>query len=291
MTMDSPQALTSARLAALADALHVAAQHPGDADAIHKLRVSTRRFGQCLRVFEAAFEKSAVKKIRRRMKKWMKRCGEARNGDITLALLKQGGFGARSAVAKQVQAIRADAERELEKHLPKADKRDIGEKWGAQVLTDRLEQVPPPDFVTLTEELFAEGAIAASPETSYEDVHQFRLLAKRYRYSVELLGGDAAETVVDGMKTLQDKLGDMNDCVTALDLIEGHARAEQFLQDLLAKRTTAFRRHWKRKFEEGRRQEWISIFCGMAMRNLAEPALRKHPGRSPSVDGRMSAAS
>lgn len=289
--MESAQALTLARLDVVADALEAASKHPEDAEAIHDLRVATRRFGQCLRVFEAAFDAHAIQTLRRRMKKWMKRCGEVRNCDITLELLRETGFGARSGVARQVRELRANAERRLEKSLAKTQRRDVRTKWTARLMQDGTAGAQPPDLAALTEELFQQGAIAAAPGTGYEAMHRFRLAAKRYRYTVELFGGKAAEPVLDGMKALQDRLGAMNDCVTALELVKGHSRAERAIADLLQRRTGAFRRHWKREFGNRRLQEWTSIFSAMAKRNPAQPALRKRPARLRSVDERMSAAS
>jgi CHAD domain-containing protein len=66
------------------------------------------------------------------------------------------------------------------------------------------------------------GDEAALPETPEERLHEFRLDAKRFRYtleSFERVYGPAMKARIEEVRQVQRVLGQMNDCRTALDLI------------------------------------------------------------------------
>ena len=282
-----------ARLEVFTRALRRAADQPSDAEAIHALRVASRRFGQCLRTFEPILEAKAAKKIGARMRKLMDRCGEARNYDITLLLLHEAGIGDRSKLAGQIRARRREAEAKLVEHLIRWRHRNIVKSWPGR-LFDGSDEDFTPDLSTLTAELFERGRGAAAAESSYEEMHRFRLAAKRYRYTVEIFkplhNAAAVDSVLSCMRELQDKLGAMNDCVTALDLVQGHGRATRAILQFLQVRERAFRTHWKRHFGKRRLNEWTSIFSATGKQNPAGPALRKQPARSLRAAAKTSAA-
>lgn len=60
-----------------------------DAEAVHDLRVTIRRFGQSLRVFSPFVPKRQAKKIRKRLRHIMTLAGEVRNRDITMDLITE----------------------------------------------------------------------------------------------------------------------------------------------------------------------------------------------------------
>ena len=61
------------------------------------------------------------------------------------------------------------------------------------------------------------GKSAISAHASYQTMHQFRLQAKRFRYTLELFepfyAGEMSRAV-EILKELQDLLGEVNDCAT-----------------------------------------------------------------------------
>jgi CHAD domain-containing protein len=63
-----------------------------DAEAVHDLRVTIRRFGQSLRVFSPFVPKRQAKKIRKRLRHIMTLAGEVRNRDITMDLIAEAGL-------------------------------------------------------------------------------------------------------------------------------------------------------------------------------------------------------
>jgi CHAD domain-containing protein len=73
-----------------------------DADAVHDLRVTIRRFGQSLRVFAPYLPKHAVRQVRAQLRHIIDLAGEVRNRDITLELLTE------AKMAAPHEAIRQD---------------------------------------------------------------------------------------------------------------------------------------------------------------------------------------
>ena len=105
----------------------------GDADCVHDLRVSVRRFGHCLRVFAQFFPHQKEKKILRRLRKLMDLAAEVRNRDVALNLLGEAGVPAGSAMEKHLAEERAQAERELLALVEAWQHRDFSRRWRAQL--------------------------------------------------------------------------------------------------------------------------------------------------------------
>ena len=259
-----------ARLKELGAQLRRAAKEPEDPEAIHDLRVAIRRFTQCLRTFAPFFPAAPRKKVRRRLHKLMDRCSEARNHDIALALVHEAGVG-DDALNAHLRAERRGAEKRLAKGLRALRKGETVRRWQKDlriVSTPSRPSAREADAAQsarrvlpeMAEELFTAGDQAAAAGATYHAIHQFRLQAKRVRYTVELfqpLYGEDTEPVLKALRGLQDKLGLINDCVTSLELVNHHRRAAIALSKLLAQREIEFRLHWKRHFGRSLRTRWI----------------------------------
>jgi CHAD domain-containing protein len=149
-----------------------AAKNPQDAEAIHGLRVSIRRFTQCLRIFDQLLDPAAPKQLRKRLRKLMDRCAAARNCDVALDLLGQVGLVAGPSVPK-LQKARTKAERDLHRRLKTEHRRRIpsleasrqppdGDWKLAQSVEDNLRRVLP----SLARDFFEAGSAAAVPGAS-----------------------------------------------------------------------------------------------------------------------------
>ena len=62
---------TRVRQKRLTAASRHAAKRPHDPEAVHGLRVSIRRFTQCLRIFDQLLDPAAPKQLRKRLRKLM----------------------------------------------------------------------------------------------------------------------------------------------------------------------------------------------------------------------------
>jgi CHAD domain-containing protein len=256
------------RLKKLVIQLRHAAEHSHDADAIHDMRVSARRFMQSLKVFGQFFDRQSTRKMRRRVRRVMDLSGEARNCDIALELLELVGFN-HERCKSQLRRRRKRAERIFAKLLSRWHKRGLYDQWSRHMavvtgVSGDWDCARPVDvnahrgLPRLATEFFAAGTVTAGADADYEQLHEFRLLAKRFRYTLELFepvfGPDIARGV-KALRGLQDKLGAVNDCITALGLIAADSDAVAAIEKLLAGRETALRGYWREHFD-ARQQAW-----------------------------------
>ena len=262
---------TRARWKKLRAELRRASGSPRDPEAIHDLRVAIRRFVQCLRHFQQFFDAPEVKRIRKPLRKLMKRCGEVRNRDIAMGLLCQAGL-TEAPVMRALERQRMDAEKELVRTLRAWRKRKNcarslkveqgGEgPWDAgSGPAENARRVLPQD----ARKLFEAGDAAAAPGAAHDAMHQFRLSAKRFRYTLEIFQPvyEARKADMkrglDGMRGLQDRLGAINDCVTACELLKDDEAAVAAIDKIVPGREAEFRRFWKARFGLASRKRWIA---------------------------------
>lgn len=102
-------------------------------DAIHDLRVSIRRFTQCLRVFSQFYPAGESKRIRQGLREILKRAGEVRDRDIALELARKAGLPARSPLFATLPEERVRAERALAQALKRWSARDFTPKWRSRL--------------------------------------------------------------------------------------------------------------------------------------------------------------
>ena len=101
----------------------------GDADSVHDLRVSIRRFTQCLRTFAQSFPKGEPRRIRQKLKIIMQAASDVRDYDITLDLLRDAGIAQKSKVAGAIDRQRKQAKRELMDVLGRSSRDTFSRKW------------------------------------------------------------------------------------------------------------------------------------------------------------------
>lgn len=98
------------------------------------------------------------------------------------------------------------------------------------------------------------------------ELHQLRLATKRLRYTLELFRpcyGRGLEDRLALLRTVQQRLGDVNDAVAAWDLLANklgrtaeHERMRKFLADRAEKEAREFRGEWEKLFESPGREQW-----------------------------------
>lgn len=100
-----------------------------DAEAIHDLRVSIRRFSQCLRVFSAFFPRGKAKKVRRYLKSVMDLAAAVRNLDIAQELGARAGMAPSAALMQSLRRQRAQAQASLLAALKEWSRRNLSRRW------------------------------------------------------------------------------------------------------------------------------------------------------------------
>ena len=105
-----------------------------DPESIHDLRVSIRRFQQCLEAFSQFFAKGQARKIRRRLHRVMRIAGEVRNRDIALELLEKSHLAPMETdlggrLREEARQLRG----ELLRVLGRWGRRDVSRRWGSRL--------------------------------------------------------------------------------------------------------------------------------------------------------------
>jgi len=264
---------TSVRLKHFSKHLRHAAKHPEDPDAIHDLRVSIRRAVQACKTFGELLDPAPVKHLRRRLRKLMDLCAAVRNCDVALTLLDEAGVTTGSS-ASRLKKMRGEAAEKLHRYLkkerpkrrpaPGVRSRPKERDWKLdQSLERNLSRILP----LLAEEFFASGTAALSAHADYHKLHQFRLQAKRFRYTLELFESFYGTEMQKGMeilKELQDRLGAINDCAATITILERDRRAVAATGKLLRQRKTVLQEYARSQFVPQKLDWW--------KRWLAQPA-------------------
>lgn len=264
---------TKQRLERFSKNLRGAAKHPEDPEAIHDLRVSIRRVVQAFKTFGELLDPTPVKKLRRRLHEVMDLCAAVRNCDVALTLLDQVGVATGASVSR-LRKTRSEAAEKLHRRLKKerskrhpapAPRSHPKERdWKLdQGLEANLGRALPP----LADEFFDSGRAALSPRASYRKLHQFRLQAKRFRYTLELFEPFYESEMVAGagiLKELQDRLGAINDCATTIVILGRDRRTAAAVDKLLRQRKAALQTYAQSQFVPQKLEWW--------KRWLAQPA-------------------
>lgn len=114
---------------------------------------------------------------------------------------------------------------------------------------------------------FAAGRELAAREASLEALHNFRLLTKRFRYTLELFRpcyGPGLAARIEALRALQQDLGEISDCAATQELLlerDDLAPAQRdwlvgHLKLLAAVRIAKFRGHWQEDFGQASRERW-----------------------------------
>lgn len=217
----------------------------GDADAIHDMRVATRRIRTTLQAFEGAdvFDDDTLHSLRKRLSAVADLLGEIRDLDIFLKRVREW-VGADLERERDLEPLRdLLAARRLAKYerlAPRLNKRRHARLIAALERFICAPAQPPQGLACpLTREyvgsvlwpryervLRFETAVAdAQPPT----LHQLRITCKRLRYALEIfappLGGDVAP-VRKALVAAQSHLGDVQDLTVALKLVERLSQAD-----------------------------------------------------------------
>jgi CHAD domain-containing protein len=269
-TVKSPQTLAQiiyAQLLALQTYQNAALAKGNDkVEAVHKLRVTTRKLQASMDLLQIGKSAEKVGKLKKQLRNLRRKLSEVRNYDVFLILLEEEAGGRKSLqypfealkkelnrrrterallIRKSVKAVRvARIARSVGLPLPQgnaeggsaglAEKNDepsfahlVDEKMIWLHTAERLEQRLE-EFIILASQAF--------PTTRPEELHQLRIAAKRLRYLLESaseMGFDGTKTVLNWLRVLQDKIGDWHDLEAILSEIIDIVAQKKFLQNNL----------------------------------------------------------
>ena len=236
-------ALIAASAIAHLSANHFYLMQTGEPEAVHQMRVAVRRLRSSMTMFKALLDDPASDSLRPELRWLQQTLGGARDWDVlladTVAPLKEL-FGESSgfeklclAIADCRQAARAHALAELGgPRLTRlmlqlafwADGAGKGREMSRQPVGELARAILDNRFHKVKKR------IRHLAELSAEDRHECRIAVKKLRYAVDffsaLFPAKRSQRLLPLLSTLQDRLGVLNDMVTARSKMEELVLAE-----------------------------------------------------------------
>ena len=254
-------------------AYHRAVLETEDVEAVHKMRVTTRRLQASLDLLEHEMK---VRKLKRRLRKWRRALSSVRNYDVFLQLIDKEATGRRQAHREQFELVKAllAAQRvrnagKVRAFLEGINAGEIAIKLGLSLPALIVETSDPVGIDTsrdrgdiaiqaqeptlVLDERKIAGYVAerldqrvaefqamvaqSHPTTDPTELHQLRIAAKRVRYLLEIVSemgyGDASRALV-WLRTLQDRIGDWHDLAALEAEIISIVSRRKFMREHLA---------------------------------------------------------
>ncbi|TMA97507.1 MAG: CHAD domain-containing protein [Deltaproteobacteria bacterium] len=194
-------------------------------ETIHDLRVASRRLQQALRLALPRSKSGASRKLVRMLRKVRRAFGTCRNLDASIDLVQKKLEAATTASLRQswdtvrlwLEQKRATEIEDGRAELRRYDVIDFIARVQARI--ENIDQ--PPDGVghlwersqdALTE--WRDALVSAKEDPQVQRIHAFRIAGKRLRYRAESLaelGQSSVKPLVEGLKALQNDLGDWHD--------------------------------------------------------------------------------
>jgi CHAD domain-containing protein len=229
-----PRLLEVAKL--LGDAAHVTGKSDKDAEAVHQLRIWSRRSAAALRLFGELLPRRTAKWLKRKLKEIRRAAGSARDCDVLAERIEAGELPGLKPKAFRLHQRRRRAEKEmaaLYKSLVKSGKFErktdkLLEKLarrGKQRRGQSKSSAKWPAFGPWCQEQLAPLRddflrAAASNLSRDADLHALRLAGKRLRYALELspaaLPAGVHRRLYDELTDLQDRLGEVCDRIATV---------------------------------------------------------------------------
>ncbi|NBW96679.1 MAG: CHAD domain-containing protein [Planctomycetia bacterium] len=264
------------------------ADHPRDADSVHRLRVATRRALAAIEAFGELLPARQAEWFTKRLRKIRRSAGEARDLDVLTDRLAgatdapSGGRGRRRLVAmlskqreESRKPIRAQHERLLDADwLGRVERLLAGVSSGRRQPTFR--EYARRRFRPLMQRFFS---VAKAKLRDTEDIHALRIEGKRLRYAMEIFAAVFPTRVrnrcYDALEQLQKTLGEFTDHATAADRFRrlAHERASASNREILQR----LRLEEEARADEARKAfvHWWDASRRRALRRRFQQTLRK----------------
>jgi len=212
-------------------------------EALHDLRVSSRRLRAFVELFEPLLDPPLVAHVGKPLRRVTRAAGELRDVDVQLGLVEQrvpaqSTDAARAALEHLLERIhgRRDAVKaHAQRRLRKVKKRDLGVGVAAALgeVVARLPAAPAEEarlgwrlLEPIVDGVEAHEKSAGSHATS-SALHELRISIKKLRYALELvaplLGKDQSELIMRA-ESLQELLGTHHDLVVISGLVDAERK-------------------------------------------------------------------
>ncbi|MCU0466135.1 MAG: CHAD domain-containing protein [Anaerolineae bacterium] len=200
-----------------------------DHDAVHDMRVATRRARSALRLLGSYYRRKEVKRLASGLKATADALGAVRDFDVLLIDLRGRKDESLAEAITALESTRAKAHNALTDYIDGKDyKAGLGKLAAFATGPDALRDVEPPAPVQvrhvvpvlLHEQLAAvrgfDPMFDGDEQPDYETLHELRITFKRLRYATHFFRdvlGSAVDPFITDLKAIQDHLGRLNDVV------------------------------------------------------------------------------
>jgi len=269
-----------------------------DIEALHDMRVATRRMRAAFRVFSSGFRQKTVKPLLVGLRATARALGQVRDLDVFIDKLQQyqqflpeNEQAGLQLLLETWSAKRDQARQEMLAYLDSKKYRRFKKDFLKFVTTPGLGVKPISDDKPYQLRYLVPGLIydryeavhayetkleKATPET----LHQLRITFKQLRYALEFFGeilGEEGERVIEAVKALQDHLGELNDAEVAShslrDLLAEWDHNQAYLPLTERQSPTQLAAYLEAKLEE--RQRLLETFP-LAWARFNQPDLRRN---------------
>jgi CHAD domain-containing protein len=234
---DAARKVLPARLAVVAQHLPLAANSAAnDVEHVHQLRVATRRASAALRLFSDCLTAKRSRNVKELLRKLRRSAGAARDWDVFFLHLQSTSM-LQSVAARPfldfltgiVAAHRMEAQEQLVAAASNESKRleteidELESEAGIENGVSKHATIGDLAIRCIVELVGELSSLAASTPSSYEDLHQLRILGKRLRYSMEIFADCFApefrELLYPAIEEMQEILGRITDAHVAAERI------------------------------------------------------------------------
>jgi CHAD domain-containing protein len=279
----------------------------GDAVGVHDARTTIRRIREGLDVMgRTVFEPDRVARLGRRLHELEQVLGPTRDDDVLLESVEEWRRGVSRAMRAGIEPLARRLEKNRRKHA-RVLSEELGRRRFRKTVREarrflhgrlRATVAPPKNPARAAPELVRhfvgdetwsayEKVLAYDtrvPTADVDIIHKVRSASRQLRYRLELFEGavpSGAADVVDALRALQDRLGQLHDYVVAAETLEGwladgRLPRNDAIEDFLLRRRDA-RDRLRGEFD----REW---------RSLTGAAFRRAVGRIASREMRSSGA-
>ncbi len=213
------------RLRAVERMLPLAARRAADdLEYVHQLRVATRRSAAALQIFRSSLPPKEHRKVARSLKRLRRAAGLARECDVQKLILEAERGTVDPPVARSLDGVL----RGIEKERRRAQKtiRKMARRYPVASLKKRRKRLvraidSRPAMLrdaardTMPALIEALRQVASTDLTVLDNLHTMRITGKRLRYAMEVFApcfDDDFRDTYGRVESLQEQLGDVNDC-------------------------------------------------------------------------------
>jgi CHAD domain-containing protein len=207
--------------------MRLSAEKPDNVENVHQLRVFTRRAAAAMDIFDLWLPKHRAATMRKRLKQIRNAAGQARDLDVLEQRISKLDAELPAHYIETIRTFIRERREEAQLPIRRAYEKLVRKRFvhKSKRLTQRMHGTSHGEqFARTAEKQMAELAAAYLHAGNQElgdahALHAFRIEGKRVRYAMEIFAGafsaEFRQELYPVVASLQEKLGDINDHVTA----------------------------------------------------------------------------